>query len=141
MTDDLLQQHFNGRKHKDELLKLELARKGSGDGGGGGDGSSNGGEMLKRQLQCELCNIVCSDEQLLEQHFKGKKHKAELERQGCSRKCDLCNIWCPDTSSLQMHLKGKKHILRLHATEKKRDATEESLQGQSSRTWTMGSGI
>lgn len=106
MNENSLMDHLQCRKHMDELVRLELARKG-------------GGEVAKQKSWCKLCNIGCMNEDLLKMHFNGQKHRAELQKLEKARKgggwiatkqwyqCELCNIWCVDKGSLNMHLQGK----------------------------------
>ncbi|KAL1531722.1 hypothetical protein AAHA92_31829 [Salvia divinorum] len=70
-------------------------------------------------LVCHLCQVSCSSALVMQQHLKGRQHKAKISYMKMKResatttaakpRCDLCEIWCPDMDALQMHFKGQKH--------------------------------
>ncbi|XVE56875.1 hypothetical protein DITRI_Ditri04bG0045400 [Diplodiscus trichospermus] len=81
--------------------------------------------MVEEQNWCGLCGIGCSSKELLQLHFNGKKHQAELRKLECAEKgdeeaqnqqkrCKLCNnTSCTDNNSLQMHQMEKKNTFLL----------------------------
>ncbi|KAK4568131.1 hypothetical protein RGQ29_003771 [Quercus rubra] len=86
-------------------------------------GLSHGTVMLKDQIDnlfCKICQVQCSGAFNLEQHFKGRKHKAKVEELELNRKyggekanqlqcCELCKVTCMNETLLKLHLQGKKH--------------------------------
>nr|KYP35661.1 Zinc finger RNA-binding protein 2 [Cajanus cajan] len=83
------------------------------------------------QMQwCEVCSVMCMDDDLLKLHFQGQKHKTKLQmleiiREGgeapnTPKWCELCTLWCCDEFAFKQHLEGKKHILKLHAMKKEK---------------------
>ncbi|KAM7464802.1 hypothetical protein LguiB_012364 [Lonicera macranthoides] len=69
-TNDVLQQHYLGKKHKKNLEKIES----------------------KEELQCEVCQVGCDTIDTLKQHYLGKKHKKNLEKASVNapRTCSVC---------------------------------------------------
>ena len=64
MNEDLLKMHFQGKKHKAQLQKLETEQQ--------------GGEFPNKQKWCELCKLWCIDEFSFKQHLEGRKHIMQL---------------------------------------------------------------
>ncbi|KAF5796882.1 putative transcription factor C2H2 family [Helianthus annuus] len=72
-----------------------------------------------RPFRCELCNITCNTEDLLQKHKQGKKHLNCLQKppvilqNGAPKpefiRCDLCNVVCNNQEIYQKHVVGKKH--------------------------------
>ncbi|KAL4633596.1 hypothetical protein ACB092_04G133500 [Castanea dentata] len=94
-------------------------------------GLSHGSVMLKDQLDnlfCKICQVQCSSAFNLEQHFKGRKHKAKVEELELNRNyggekanqlqfCELCKVTCMNETLLKLHLQGKKHKEKLQQLE------------------------
>ncbi|KAI9088463.1 hypothetical protein K1719_029912 [Acacia pycnantha] len=108
-----------GRKHKSKLKDQDLEHN-----------QKNGMEGRSNKIHwCELCKVPCMTEDLLNLHYKGKKHRIEqqkfemsMEKGGettSQRKwCELCKIWCIDMCAYKQHLEGKKHLLQMHIMKK-----------------------
>ncbi|KAG6390014.1 hypothetical protein SASPL_151492 [Salvia splendens] len=74
-------------------------------------------------LVCDLCVASCSSALVMQQHLRGRKHKAKISFNKRKResntttaskpRCDLCEIWCCDVGALQMHFKGQKHMAKV----------------------------
>ncbi|KAM7464797.1 hypothetical protein LguiB_012359 [Lonicera macranthoides] len=88
-TNDVLQQHYLGKKHKKNLEKIES----------------------KEELQCEVCQVGCDTIDTLKQHYLGKKHKKNLEKASVNapRTCSVCNVFCNSQVVFISHLNGAKH--------------------------------
>ncbi|OMO91603.1 Zinc finger, U1-type [Corchorus olitorius] len=104
------QQHINGKMHKLKLEAPKLARK------DGGAGASN--SMENEKPYCKLCDVWCSDYNLLRQHLLGKKHKKMQAKLGhgeiaAENRCELCGIECSSKELLKAHYDGKKHKAQL----------------------------
>ncbi|KAL8226612.1 hypothetical protein R6Q57_016444 [Mikania cordata] len=146
-TEDLLEKHKKGKKHSKSLQKL-------------GDSSANAtkmvpppvaseslvGELGNKQhglvqhgvraesIHCDLCNVVCYNQEIYQKHVVGKKHSAkeiiqlacksgflaptQYSSSGSQKKlntfqCELCNITCTSNELLKMHIAGKKHVNKL----------------------------
>ncbi|KAD5507882.1 hypothetical protein E3N88_15585 [Mikania micrantha] len=146
-TEDLLEKHKKGKKHSKSLQKL-------------GDSSANATKMVpppvaseslvgdlgnKRHglvqhgvraesIHCDLCNVVCYNQEIYQKHVVGKKHSAkeiiqlacksgflaptQYSSSGSQKKlntfqCELCNITCTSNELLRMHIAGKKHVNKL----------------------------
>ncbi|KAJ8630620.1 hypothetical protein MRB53_023943 [Persea americana] len=92
---------------------------------------------------CPLCQVSTTCEQALNEHFKGKKHKARERvlveksiatrngpepQQVCSidagkpmvsfLRCHYCNVLCNNEVVMAAHLKGKKHVARTACLQK-----------------------
>ncbi|KAL3655287.1 hypothetical protein CASFOL_001073 [Castilleja foliolosa] len=78
-------------------------------------------------LVCELCQATCSSAVTMQQHLKGRAHKAKLEWYKLNRDrggpgtnkpmCNVCKIWCSDRNSLEMHFKGQRHKSKVQEME------------------------
>ncbi|KAG6391777.1 hypothetical protein SASPL_149537 [Salvia splendens] len=75
-------------------------------------------------LVCHLCEASCSSALVMQQHLRGRQHKAKISFKTMKRestitttaskpKCDLCEIGCSDVGALQMHFKGQKHTAKV----------------------------
>lgn len=84
--------------------------------------------VVKSDLVCELCQVSCSSGLTMQQHLRGRPHKAKLvwmkQKQSCPReknrprpRCDVCQIWCSDWDAMGMHLKGQKHKAKMQESE------------------------
>ncbi|OMO68673.1 Zinc finger, U1-type [Corchorus capsularis] len=106
------QQHINSKMHKAKLQASKLGRK---DGGGASD------SMANEKPYCKLCNVWCSDLNLLRQHLLGQKHKKMQAKLGEiaveQNRCQLCGIECSSKELLQAHYDGKKHQAELRKLE------------------------
>ncbi|KAL8056970.1 hypothetical protein ABFX02_04G153400 [Erythranthe guttata] len=78
-----------------------------------------------RNLFCELCQVSCSSGTTMQDHLRGRPHKAklvwmQLKTRNCTvkqPKCNVCQIFCSDRDTMEMHLKGRKHKAKLHELE------------------------
>ena len=69
-------------------------------------------------FMCQLCEVECSSEQMLEAHVNGKSHRKRREQKaygGTAQKfrCDLCKIETTDQRGLEDHKRGKKHLKKM----------------------------
>lgn len=72
---------------------------------------------------CEICNVRCTSQVVLESHLKSKRHAKTLKRMGGASlaaqdvmedknlrfRCHLCNVGCNSQAMLDNHLNSKKH--------------------------------
>ncbi|OMP04774.1 Zinc finger, U1-type [Corchorus olitorius] len=115
-------QHINGKMHKAKLQALKLDRK---DGGGASNST-----VANEKPYCKLCNVWCSDLNLLRQHLLGQKHKKMQAKLGEiaveQNRCQLCGIECNSKELLQAHYDGKKHQAELRKLEYAQKGSEEA---------------
>ncbi|KAK9080409.1 hypothetical protein SSX86_000167 [Deinandra increscens subsp. villosa] len=85
-------------------------------------------------LYCDICKVICNNQEGFQKHVASKKHSAKSIIQlastnavfdgtsdsiGGSQKkpdpfqCGLCKITCTGNEHLQMHIAGKKHLKKL----------------------------
>ncbi|KAL4566485.1 hypothetical protein LXL04_030601 [Taraxacum kok-saghyz] len=94
-------------------------------------------------LYCQICNVVCNNQDALQAHLAGKKHSSKANLQLGSTndvftptpqnhgpdylRCDLCKISCTSFELLNTHLSGKKHLKKLKESEQIPDSTEGKI--------------
>ncbi|XP_076954011.1 uncharacterized protein LOC143628260 [Bidens hawaiensis] len=131
---DLLDKHKLGRKHLKNLQKST----GSSANAPKVVPSPAASETLVAELGnkkagsvcCDLCKVVCNNQEIYQKHVVGKKHSAKVIIQLATAsgflnatsyavkkpsifQCELCEITCTSNELLNMHLAGKKHLRKL----------------------------
>ena len=95
--------HFSGRKPGDPKPPRKGKRK--------RDASATADDAPK-SFRCELCNIACNSEDLLDEHLSGRRH-AEMKASQTSRAaglyCDVCAMGFTGKEQLSEHLAGGRH--------------------------------
>lgn len=89
--------------------KRSKKRKG---GSGGGASASEAGPSTILGLNCELCGITVTSEELMREHLQGKKHKQAEKAKAArdeGRYCEVCALTFTGPEQLKEHCKGKKH--------------------------------
>lgn len=108
-SKEILETHKNGKRHQKNLQRLQetekeekpkmnyeatkadpdderdrvVKRKAKGGGGRGGKRQRPTGPATPKvviPLMCDLCNVKCDTQQVLDRHVAGKKHIAKLKR-------------------------------------------------------------
>ncbi|XP_071693654.1 uncharacterized protein [Rutidosis leptorrhynchoides] len=128
-NQDVFRTHVAGKKHSAKaVMKLMGANGLINPTLEGSLKASSSGVSQKPpvSLQCELCNISCTSNELLTKHVSGKKHQKKLKESGLipestdgqPTNCELCGISCTSYKLLQAHLSGKKHLKKLELSAK-----------------------
>lgn len=89
-SEKTLEEHLKGRKHKsrEKLLVTESVAR------NGGDlrdtieweeklqqvGITKAGMVTMSPFRCDLCNVICNSEVVLDEHLRGKKHVARVPK-------------------------------------------------------------
>ncbi|KAF5807267.1 putative transcription factor C2H2 family [Helianthus annuus] len=93
------------------------------------------GATAETLLSCDVCNVICNNQEGFQQHVASKKHAAKSVIQlastnavfdatsdssgGGSQKklvgfpCEICKIVCTSGELLNTHIAGKKHLKKL----------------------------
>ena len=96
--------HFSGRKPGDPKPPRKGKRK------VGADGEAN--EAPPISFRCDLCNISCNSEELLEEHLDGRRHaemKASEKSRAAGLYCHCCAMGFTGKDQLSEHLAGGRH--------------------------------
>ncbi|KAL8216027.1 hypothetical protein R6Q57_022864 [Mikania cordata] len=85
-------------------------------------------------IYCDICNVICNNEEGFQKHVASKKHSAKSivqlastnavfdvtsDPHGDSQKksepfqCEICQITCNSNEHLKLHIAGKKHLKKL----------------------------
>merc|ERR1719469_464452 len=70
------------------------------------------GEEVKWKFTCKICTIQTNNDDAMQKHLMGVKHKKKLEVKA-QVFCDLCEIYARDDAMMQKHIAGLKHTTML----------------------------
>ncbi|XP_076918564.1 uncharacterized protein LOC143579034 isoform X2 [Bidens hawaiensis] len=85
-------------------------------------------------LLCEICNVICNNQDGFQKHITSKKHSAKAiiqqanpnavfdttsasstasQKKPDTFPCEICKITCSSNELLKMHIAGKKHLKKV----------------------------
>jgi len=107
VSQEQLDAHLNGKKHKEKLEKKSKT-------------DDNDETKPERPFQCSLCNVSLETFKLYQLHIHGKKHiknmlKTDMENAGANY-CEICAISFSSWDMYQSHIQGKKHEKKCRLT-------------------------
>ncbi|KAI7745206.1 hypothetical protein M8C21_016627 [Ambrosia artemisiifolia] len=92
------------------------------------------GATAETLVYCDICNVVCNNQEVFKAHVAGKKHSAKsivqqastngvfdaasdssgsLQKKPDTFPCEICNITCTGSELLKNHIAGKKHLKKV----------------------------
>ncbi|GJS62372.1 zinc finger, C2H2-like protein [Tanacetum coccineum] len=134
-NENAYQSHVASKKH---VAKAIMQQAGTSGGGGlltpTSEGDCKPQPLSSNVFQCELCNISCTSNELLNFHISGKKHQKKLKdsvqvpdpiegptifsHEVKHASCEICGITCDTYEVLKTHLSGRKHLKNLEKSQK-----------------------
>ncbi|KAK1407339.1 hypothetical protein QVD17_38953 [Tagetes erecta] len=150
---DVLEKHKQGKKHLKSVEKLadssanapNLVPPSVASGTAVGELEYKKHKLLKNGataenlISCDICNVICNNQEAFQMHVASKKHSAKaivqlastnavfdatsdssagLQKKSNPFHCEICQITCTSSEHLKMHIAGKKHSQKVTDLEK-----------------------
>eukprot|EP01029_Cantina_marsupialis_P019085 TRINITY_DN443_c0_g1_i1.p1 TRINITY_DN443_c0_g1~~TRINITY_DN443_c0_g1_i1.p1 ORF type:complete len:1258 (+),score=454.07 TRINITY_DN443_c0_g1_i1:178-3951(+) len=117
MKDEYYQRHLSGRKHRDNLRRIEKEKK-------------EETTVEEESLNCELCCVAFTDLQAFQRHLDGQAHQHMIENPD-GYFCEPCDhVIVGGDAAVLDHIQSDMHIISVEEAEKKKeqDALKQKME-------------